>query len=280
MRWILIVILTFLLGQSFAQETSEALVRLNRHYFEIAEGDSTNHAYNMLVSYTKDSTRLERIFTLNNKISRIVWVYPEKEKLHEMVVEQYNDYLELQWRSTINLLNFKSSTLYYLNNEVVGQLLAESSEQFFTIRAGETKPRPEKVNDFEPRINGFKDRWPSFFTTFLDFDKRLLPEYTEEFYIAVLVNEQGVAEQIEWANPMGGNPQIADQYIRLIEKWGNNFSPALDPFGTPISKWLYVPFRVLGFRGSPRDKKAVVDERMNDWMNDWTTDWSVLNNHW
>ena len=260
-------------GSSYGQSSTP--VALNKHYFEIVPEDSANHFYNMFVSYTKDSTRLERILTLNNKVSRIVWIYPEKEKLHEMVVEQYNDYLELQWRSTTNLLNFKSFTLYYFNNEVVGQLFAESHEQFYITRAGESKSRQKEFNDFEPRINGIKDRWPSFFKTFLDFDKRLLPEYIEEFYVAVLVNEQGVAEQIEWANPMGGNPKIADQYIRLIEKWGDNFSPALDPFGTPISKWLYVPFKVYGVGVVERDKKDVLE----DWRDNWSTDWSVVNNH-
>jgi len=265
--------MAFVSGGSYGQSSTP--IPLNKHYFEIPLGDSINHVYNMLVSYTKDSTRLERIFTLNNKVSRIVWIYPKNEKLHEMVVEQYNDYLELQWRTTTNLLNFKSLTLYYFNNEVVGQLFAESHEQFLITRAGENKSTSKEFNDFEPQINGIKDRWPSFFKTFLDFDKRLLPEYIEEFYVAVLVNEQGVAEQIEWANPMGGNPKIADQYIRLIEKWGDNFSPALDPFGTPISKWLYVPFKVYGVGVVERGKNDVIE----DWR-EWSTDWSVVNNHW
>lgn len=60
--------------------------------------------------------------------------------------------------------------------------------------------------------------------------------------MAVLVNSHGMVEKVEWANPNEENCKAASQFVRVVQRWGNNFHPALDSFGQPVSKWLQIPF--------------------------------------
>lgn len=244
MRWLLIIIFTLLLGQSFAQKTSEGLIRLNRHYFEIAEDDSTSHFYDSFISYSADSTKLERIFTRDGSVHRVVMTHPPKEEYHERVTDQYNDYQELEWRKTENLHNGKFLTLYYFDNKAVGQVLADSNAGVHIARNGENEATLQAFNDFEPHIVGPIVEWHEFISNNFRLSKKIRTKEAELFWIAILVNEHGMAERVEWANPLDGNPKIAEQYLRAVKLWGNNYTPAMDSFGNPVAKWLMISFRI------------------------------------
>jgi hypothetical protein len=250
MRWILIAFFACFFSSSFAQDASEkdSLIRLNRHYFEIAADDSVNHVYDKLVSYSEDGVKLERIFTRDGKVDRVVMTRARarEEEFYEQVTDQYNAYNELEWRKTENLLNQKYRTLYLFNNEVVGRVLAESDMLYYVARNGETEPRQQNFNDFEPQFSVPINDFYKFASKKFRLSAKLHPKEKPEWYlIAVLINEDGMVDQVEWANPLGGNPMVAEQYIRVIELWGNNFHPALDPFGHPVTKWWLIPFTLF-----------------------------------
>jgi hypothetical protein len=242
MPWILCTLFFCLLTSAFAQQTGP--IRLNQHYFEIAAEDSTNHFFDKLVSYSSDSTMLERIFARDGKVHRVVITKPPKEEYHERVTDQYNEYNELEWRKTENLNNGKFLTLYYFDNKVVGQVLSDSSTLYHVARNGETEPTQQNFNDFEPQIVGPIDEWHEFIFNNFQLSAKIRTEKPETFWIAILVNKYGMVDQIEWANPLEGNPKIAAQFIRAVKRWGNNFTPAVDSFGHPVTKWLMIPFRV------------------------------------
>ncbi|MBN7812810.1 hypothetical protein J0A68_17780 [Algoriphagus sp. H41] len=246
MRWILIVILTFLLGQSFAQEAPETLVRLNRHYFEIAPEDTINHVYNKLVSPLGNSARLERIYTLDQRLRRVILTKHTRYEDLDRVTEQFDDYGNLEWRRAESLLVPKFSTQYFFDGQVVAQVLSDNRHLFHITRNGENKATAKPVNDFDPQFNGLKKDWYEFVSKNIKLSTKLYPEKAEDYWIAVLVSEHGLVEKIEWANPMDGNPKVAKQYLRVVELWGNNFSPALDHYGRPLTKWLLIPFTVKG----------------------------------
>ncbi len=246
MRWILIVIFTFLLGQSFAQETRDTLVRLNRHYFEIAPEDSLNHFYTKQVSPLGNSARVERIYTLDQRLHRIALTKHKKYQDLDRVTEQFDDYGHLEWRKVESLLIPKFSTQYFFDDQVVGQVLSDNRYHFRITRNGENEATGKPANDFEPQFNGLRKEWYKFVSENFKLSAKLYPVKAEEYVIAVLVSEHGLVEKIEWANPLEGNPKIAKEYLKLVKLWGNNFSPALDPYGRPITKWLLIPFTVAG----------------------------------
>lgn len=246
MRWILLPFFACFFTPTFAQDASEkdTRIRLNRHFFEIAAEDSTNHIYDKLVSYSEDSTKLERIFTRDGKVQRVVITQMPKEEYHEKITDQYNDYHELEWRKTENLNNGKFLTLYYFDNKVVGQVLSDSITLYHVARNGETEPTQQNFNDFEPQIVGPINEWHEFIFNNFRLSSGIRTEKPETFWIAILVNKHGMVDQIEWANPLDGNPKIAEQYIRAVKLWGNNFTPAIDSFGNPVAKWLMIPLRI------------------------------------
>lgn len=246
MRWILVTFFACYATFTFAQDPSEkdTLIRLNRHYFEIPAEDSVNHAYNKFISYSEDSARLERIFTREGKIQRVVMTKPPTEGYHEQITDQYNAYNELEWRKTENLHNSKFLTLFYFDSKVVGEILSESDTLFYVARNGETEPTQQNFNDFEPLIRGNQEEWLEFFSDNFKLSTKLYSAEPAEYWIAALVNEHGMVDQIEWANPLDGNPKIAKQYLRVVKLWGNNFTPAKDSFGNPVAEWLMIPFRM------------------------------------
>ncbi|GAB3222525.1 hypothetical protein J0A67_11455 [Algoriphagus aestuariicola] len=244
MRWILTVIFTFLLGQSFAQEASETLIRLNRHYFEITPEDTINHVYNKLVSPLGNSARVERIFTLDQRLSRVVLTKHTRYQDLDRVTEQFDEYGHLQWRRVESLVIPKISIQYFFDDQVVGKVLSGNRYIFHITRNGENGAAPKPYNDFEPQFNGLRKEWYEFVAKNFRLSMKLYPEKPEDYWIAVLVSEHGLVEKIEWANPLEGNPKIAAEYVRVVKLWDNNFSPALDPYGHPVPKWLLIPFTV------------------------------------
>ncbi|MBN7812811.1 hypothetical protein J0A68_17785 [Algoriphagus sp. H41] len=230
----------------FAQQPSESetRIRLNRHFFEIAAEDTASHVYDKLVSFSADSTKLERIFTREGQVQRVVMTQPPREEYYERVTDQYNEYHELEWRKTENLHNGKFLTVYYFDGKVVGQVLSDSTTLYHVARNGESEPTQQNFNDFEPQIAVPTAEWHEFLFDNLRLSTGIRTDQPQIFWIAILVDEHGMAEQIEWANPLGGNPKVAKQYLRVVRLWGNNYTPALDSFGNPVAKWLMIPFRV------------------------------------
>jgi hypothetical protein len=246
-NWFPFFILFALITQSgFSQDApkQDTLIRLNRHYFEIAAGDTINHAFNKLVSPLGNSAELERIFTLDQRVHRIILTRHTKYEDLDRVTEQFDEYGQLEWRKSENLLIPKFWVQYFFNDEVIAHVFSDSRHLFHVARNGENEPSQQRFNDFEPRINGLKKDWYEFVSKNLRLSTKLYPEKPEEYWIAVLVNEHGRVDEIEWANPLGGNPKTAARYLHVVKLWGNNFSPALDAFGHPVSKWLLIPFWV------------------------------------
>ncbi|HSF52922.1 MAG TPA: hypothetical protein VLA71_04190 [Algoriphagus sp.] len=238
MRSILPIIF-FLIGffpsLSFAQ--NPAPIPLNKHYFEIDPEDSINHVFNKLVSYSKDSVKLERIFTLTNKVNRIIRTFPPKDDFKEKIIEQYDAYGNLEWKSTINQANSKYLTTYFFDGQQVGQVLHEGNNKYQIMRSGEQEPREVVLNDFEPNPRTPQKDWNQFLNKKIISSRTHFPKEHQTIYVAVYVNENGKATSVEWANPLDTDEIFANLFLEAVREWDHNFAPALDPFGNPVGKW-------------------------------------------
>jgi hypothetical protein len=221
-------------------------IRLNRHYFEIPSEDSTNHVYNKTESFTKDSVKLERFFTLNNTINRIVRTSKLREEFQEEITEQYDAFGDLIWKRTHNLVNGKFLTTYFFDGVQVAQVLHEGNNKFQIIRSGELEPTEKIVNDFEPRSGTTQRDWSQFLNKKLQFGVGNWPSEKQTVYIQVYVSENGNVTSAEWANPMGADEKYAHSFLEAVKEWDHNFSPAIDPFGNPVGKWVNFHFHVGG----------------------------------
>jgi hypothetical protein len=223
-------------------------IPLNKHYFEIPAEDSANHVFNKIESYTKDSVKLERIFTLNNKINRIIRTSPKRDDFQENIIEQYDNYGNLLWKETINLANSKYLRTYFFDGEQVGQVLHTGNRNFIIHRTGDAESKESFFDDFLPRNQKVKKGEGVYSGLTISMEGKEWPEDEQQVYFGIYVDEAGNAESIEWANPLGTAQKYALQFLPVLRNWATKFEPAMDPFGNPVGKWIYLHFHIGGAR--------------------------------
>jgi hypothetical protein len=133
---------------------------------------------------------LERIWTRDGTVHRVVMTWPPEEKYHERITDQYNEYQELEWRKTENLHNGKFLTVYHFGGKPVGQVLADSDYSFQIARNGNDDPIVQGFNDFEPRVSGDPEEWKQFINKNFLLSNKLYPEEPILFCVAA------------WSTPM------------------------------------------------------------------------------
>lgn len=223
-------------------------IPLNRHYFEISSTDSLNHQYNKIVSFTPDSVKIERIFTLENKLIRIQRTAPKNPEYQEYTLEQFNHKGELIEKTTINQANSKYLTTYFQDGQQVGQVMYRGESKYRVFRNSNSEPKELLYNDFEPNPIESKKVFSSHISEKARFYPSEFPIYAQVIWIALLVDESGEVTQMEWANPLGCEERFVQRYFKAIKSWKHGFSPALDHLGNPKSEWRFFHFHF----GSPR----------------------------
>lgn len=193
------IVATICLGQI----ENNTRVPLNKHYFEVGSGDTSAHFYTKLVSYSADSTKIERIFTLDRKLARIVKTSPKKEDFHQSVIEEYSASDELLWRETYNLANSKYLRTYFQDGQQVAQVMHRGENKYSVFRKGDSKARETLYDDFIPSPIETKHLFGSFMSRKVSFGPGEIPSYRHMLFIAIFVDESGQVTEIEWANPLG-----------------------------------------------------------------------------
>lgn len=247
MRWILLPFFACFLISAFAQENpaKASPIPLNKHYFEIAPEDSANHVYNKLISYTPDSVKIERFFTLENKMIRIYRTNPKAEEYQEATYEYFDLSGNLVQKTVANLYNSKFLTTYFSAGQQIAQIMYRG-EHKYRIQRGEAEPQERLDNDFEPRPNEEKSDFGFFISQRTRIPSYDWPSEGLLIHIGILVDDTGVAKEIVWANPWGGNEKLAGVFVKAIKAWKKGYLPARDIQGNPIEKWLYLHYHVGG----------------------------------
>ena len=230
----------------FAQAQSS--IPLNQHYFEINPTDSIHHRYNKLVSYTTDSVKIERTFTLENNLVQVERFHPGNEDYQEYSIEKYALDGKLIEKTIVNKANSKYISTYFHENEQVGQVIYRGESKYSIFRKGYAEPKESLYNDFLPNPLETKKIFTSFIGPKVKFYPSEFPIYSQQIWFAILIDESGKIVEIEWANPLGCEERFVKRYFKAIQSWKEGFSPALDHLGNPKSQWFYVHFHF----GSPK----------------------------
>lgn len=230
------------------QAQSNSPIPLNHHFFEILPDDSINHIYNKIVSYTPDSVKIERIFTLENKLVRIERTSPKNPEFREYTLEKFTEDGDLIEKTTVNLANSKYLSTYFHDGQQVGQAMHRGEIKFRIFRLGYDAPKETLYNDFDPNPNEAKKVFYPFISEKVKFYPSELPIFSQEIWIALFINEFGEVTQIEWANPLGCEERFVEKYLKAIKSWKYEFTPALDHLGNPKSQWKLFHFHF----GSPK----------------------------
>lgn len=225
-----------LLGQS------REITPMNRHFFEIPEEDQINLAYTLITTEVNDSLKFRRFHNLENKIIKNVTIRKNpKDGFKEGISQTFDESGNLESVDITNLETGVSIKTYYFDSKQVAQSIKIGKEKYQVLRAGDSIPTIKEVDDFIPRLNTNDEEWDSFFKRNFKVNGMKIKSDYQTAFIAVLVGSDGKRKEIEVANP----DQVEDYFelkaLELIYKWGDNFLPALDSFGNPVEKWLYIP---------------------------------------
>lgn len=224
-----------------ANAQKKSIQSLNHHFFPISEEDSMSFSYFKMTSLTKDSIQLERIFDRKNRIIKVIKtnLNPTKE-LQEKSTETYDPLGNLISQKITNLANGKFIESFFFDGKQVAQVLFEGNQTYHTIRNGEEQPTLNHANDFEPQITVPLETWNLYLLNHLKIDQKKFKEANQRVIVGILVDEVGMVKKVEWANPQGAESYVAERAISTVKGWNRNFLPALDAFGNPIEKWLYI----------------------------------------
>lgn len=221
-------------------------IPLNQHFYEISPDQSQDMVYQKMVSFTSDSIKIERFFNLDNRLVRIIRTDLKKNEYQEFTMEEFDLEGNLIHRRVANLFNSKFIATYYSEIEQIAQIFYRGEHKYTIFRKGYEKPLEMLENDFEPYPKDEKARFSYFISQKTGIPVNKWPKERQLIVVGVLVDTEGNVKNVEWVNPLGGAPEIAEIFVKAVKSWKKGYVPASDPYGTPVEKWRYYHFHAGG----------------------------------
>ena len=239
----LIVPLAFSFNQSQAQE--KQIVRLNEHFYPIADDDSINYFYKGIIVNLTDSTSIERIFTLKNQLVRVVRNGHNQEgNFPEESTENYDANGKLTSKKIKNRNNGFYHAAYFEEGNQIGEVLFQGEKKYEIRKPGSEKMELADENVFEPMPKLDQDLWSDILMQNLKYpasSRRIRAEGTA--ILAMYVNEFGEHGEFELANPENVSEPLAREALQAASKYEGEVIPASNLHGNTIDAWLYIPIR-------------------------------------
>lgn len=239
------VLFAFLLCLT-AQGQSPEFIPLNEHFYELPPEQIQNKKYQKMISITSDSIQIERFFTLENKLIRVVRMDLKKNEYQEFTMEEFDLDGNLTHQRTANLFNSKFIASYFEKGELVGQIFYRGEHKYTIYRKGYEKPLEMLENDFEPYPKDEKARFMDVVSQKTGIPYNKWPKDRQLVIVGVKVDLEGNVKTIEWVNPSGASPEIAEVFVKAVASWKKGYVPAKDFWGNPVEKWRYFHFHAGG----------------------------------
>lgn len=245
-RFLLVVLFFFLLPISTSFSQSRTIEPANQHFFTLASEDSVHQVYRKVTTHPSDDVIFERFLDLENRIIRneTTRINPE-EGYKEKITQEFDVFGNQLSLKITNQENGNFIKTYFYDGEQVGQVVKLSNTNYQIIRSGDSEPIGMESNDFEPQVNAKMDRWYKFLMNNSVFNSRFITKENQTAIVAVLVDAKGQLKAMELANSHELDEYFGNRVLEIIQKWGNNYKPAIDSFGNPVEKWLYIPIRYI-----------------------------------
>jgi len=236
---LLLAVFLFLAQAAQSQKTTP----LNRHFYEISKKDIDQKVYTMTESKLASKEMLYLVFdNQNRRIKQIKVSYNEAEKFNQELTDTYDSAGNLISQTLLNLDNQKSLTLYFDKGIKKGQVTKHAPERFEIWREGRGEPYELAYDDFSPSLT--MEELNGIFAKNLTYPMNARrARITGTVYLALLISENGELLQYEVANSYSIDKSLAEEAVRVIQKYKGPYKPALDANGQPTKTWLYLPVR-------------------------------------
>ncbi|WPR76104.1 TonB family protein [Algoriphagus sp. NG3] len=230
---------------SNAQE--KQIQRLNEHFYPITDNDSLNYAYKAVVVKLTDSTSIERIFNLNNQIVKVTrYGYNGEGNFPEENIETYDTNGKLSSKKIKNRNNGYYHATYYNGGETMGEVLYQGSNNYEIREAESGEIIHMEQNPFEPQPLYDEKGWEKTMVKNLSYPvsaRRRREQGT--VIIGIYVNEFGERTAPLVVNPDKVSESLAEEALRVVNKYEGEITPATTVEGNTIDAWLYIPIRFM-----------------------------------
>ncbi len=246
-RFLFLQIATAFLGLNpvFSQAQETQIVRLNEHFYPIAENDSLNYYYKGVIVNLTDSTSIERIFNLKNQIVKVTrYRYNQEGDFPEENIETYDSNGKLSSKKIKNSKNGFYQAVYFDKGEQIGEVLFQGEKKFEIRKAGSDEVMTADENVFDPKPKLDQDLWTSMMIQNLKYPASARRDREEGTAIlGMYVNEFGEHGEFEIVNPENVSKELAFEALRAASKYEGEITPAATINGNTIDSWLYIPIR-------------------------------------
>jgi TonB family protein len=234
----------------FAQ--GREITKLDRYYRILTEGQDSLHAFNRISTMGKDSSRIEKIYDLQNRMLQSSKVsFNEELGYNELVEERFDTTQNRKSIKYLNLDNGKFFSYYFKNGEQVSSLEFDGEKTYKLLGKDMKEPL---ITEYDPLT--------------------LTPKFTvkdrNDFYIqnlkypsqARLRGDQGVVKLLhqidingkvksrEILDPEETSSILHEEAIRLSELFDPQFYPHYNIYGEPEEGIFVMPtvFRLSSSR--------------------------------
>ncbi|MFC5625690.1 energy transducer TonB [Algoriphagus winogradskyi] len=244
-RFFLLITAFLGLSSSLYKSQDTQIVRLNKHFYPIAEADTINYFYKGIIVNLSDSTSIERIFNLKNQIVKVTrYGHNQEGDFPEENTETYDENGKLTSKKIKNRNNGFYHAIYYSKGEKIGEVLFQGEKNFEIRKAGSEEVITADENVFEPKPKLNQDLWNQ--TLMQNLKYPALARRDREEGTAILgmyVNEFGEHGGFELANPENVSESLALEALQAASKYEGEITPATNHDGNTIDAWLYIPVR-------------------------------------
>ena len=224
----------------FAQ--GREIVALNQYRGPFDKAKLDIHTYNKIITYASDSTKIEKIYTLENRLSSTTRESYNPDLGYIEAVTQNFDSLSNHTSTRFkNVENDMWMEVFFENGEEVSRLQYSGNKMYRFDIIGKEKPVVTTINPFSARPKNGLSHFYNYFTRKLEGVKRT---ESGSLLIGIHVDEIGTITNIEWLNEGVASYALAKNVIGIIKSYDFQFDPALDIKGNPTATILRLPVKI------------------------------------
>lgn len=230
---------------SYAQE--RRIIPLNEHFFAIEVGGG-EHVFNNLLSATIEKELNEKIYTLDNRLVKVIkHVFEDKERQFLLWTQEQK--LDTSGKLQFTKLSFTNADTAFTKILVDDNLILDLACLYnncngFFLNPDGNEERIDR-NIFEPSFKS-KVIWQEFFNSNLTYPLAARRVGAQgEVMVGIRINDSGEVIESIILNTKIINPILVKEVERIINKYDKGFVPARDLNGENITAWMYFPIKFV-----------------------------------
>lgn len=225
---------------------AQGSIFLNKYKRPIKDVSKYEPSFFQTTQENRPNVRIVRTFTMDSiLVQEKVEYLGKREEIQQYTLTDY-DPKSNQIKRIYHVDNLKKSSVdsVFHQNRVLAALKRTVNWQLVEEKRWGEFGDPLDINFFrEASIVGGAEAWSKFLTSNLKYPSKARFDRAEgSVYLAFQLDEEGRISEIEVMNPEDIHPALANEAVRVMEKYQKNWSPKVEN-GIPVKTEMYLPIR-------------------------------------